>query len=242
MRPPLPGRPCRPRIRASPGPEHGHAFDRAQLLGRRSNLQTDSSSSRCRLCCSSSPESARDLCPTACSDGPSRSGEPTRRTSCTRTEPMPTASSSTCACSSAHGSPCGESSRTSAETTLERPSHFGSSSLLLLSRLLSWVVLLPVDAVGSASGRTGLDRFTFGNVDQNSQKRYAAHLLMVWIFNCEPKKPRLKPARVASADHEATRQSGFCTTFARSSRTGSRSVRGTSSARNTRSSLRPGPS
>lgn len=50
--------------------------------------------------------------------------------------------------------------------------------------LVSWVVLLPVDSVGShIPGREGLDRFTFGNVAPQLQERYWAHLIMAWVFN-----------------------------------------------------------
>ncbi|KAF8532450.1 hypothetical protein JB92DRAFT_2688545 [Gautieria morchelliformis] len=49
--------------------------------------------------------------------------------------------------------------------------------------LVSWLVLLPVTSVGtSMPGRTGLDRFTFGNVAPNVTDRYAAHLLLAYLF------------------------------------------------------------
>ncbi|KAI0350828.1 DUF221-domain-containing protein [Trametes cingulata] len=48
--------------------------------------------------------------------------------------------------------------------------------------LISWIVLLPITSVHSSSGLTGLDRFTFGNVPKNQQSRYAAHLILTWIF------------------------------------------------------------
>ena len=49
--------------------------------------------------------------------------------------------------------------------------------------LISWVVLLPVTSVGtSVPGRTGLDRFTFGNVAPNDSSRYAAHLVLAYLF------------------------------------------------------------
>ncbi|KAF8962613.1 hypothetical protein BDZ97DRAFT_1824617 [Flammula alnicola] len=54
--------------------------------------------------------------------------------------------------------------------------------------LISWAVLLPVTSVGtSVAGLSGLDKFTFGNVAPDKQKRYAAHLILVygftfWIF------------------------------------------------------------
>ena len=51
--------------------------------------------------------------------------------------------------------------------------------------VLSWIILLPVTSVGQNTGRGGLDRFTFGNVSADSQPRYAAHLILAWIFTCE---------------------------------------------------------
>ncbi|WVQ78133.1 hypothetical protein IAT38_000214 [Cryptococcus sp. DSM 104549] len=49
--------------------------------------------------------------------------------------------------------------------------------------LLSWVILLPVDAVKSTvSNKEGLDEFTFGNVAKNKQSRYWAHLIMDYVF------------------------------------------------------------
>ncbi|KAI0642619.1 DUF221-domain-containing protein [Trametes meyenii] len=49
--------------------------------------------------------------------------------------------------------------------------------------LVSWLVLLPVTAVRpDGTGLTGLDRFTFGNVPSNQQSRYAAHIILVWLF------------------------------------------------------------
>jgi hypothetical protein len=49
--------------------------------------------------------------------------------------------------------------------------------------LLSWLVLLPVDSVGiQAEATSGLDRFTFGNVSPDKQVRYAAHIILVYIF------------------------------------------------------------
>ncbi|KAI0656899.1 hypothetical protein C8Q70DRAFT_301969 [Cubamyces menziesii] len=55
--------------------------------------------------------------------------------------------------------------------------------ILLPIWLVSWVILLPITAVRSDNtGRTGLDRFTFGNVPANQQPRYAAHLILTWFF------------------------------------------------------------
>ncbi|KAF8814727.1 DUF221-domain-containing protein [Phlegmacium glaucopus] len=48
---------------------------------------------------------------------------------------------------------------------------------------VSWAVLLPVDSVKTGSpGNSGLDLFTFGNVAKTNQARYAAHLILVYIF------------------------------------------------------------
>ncbi|GAA5875622.1 hypothetical protein JCM1840_003281 [Sporobolomyces johnsonii] len=46
---------------------------------------------------------------------------------------------------------------------------------------LTWIILLPVDAAGSAGTNTGIERFTFGNVGLSEQPRYAAHLILCWI-------------------------------------------------------------
>jgi hypothetical protein len=48
---------------------------------------------------------------------------------------------------------------------------------------LSWAVLLPVTSVGThVVGNKGLDLFIFGNVQNSMQDRYAAHLILVYIF------------------------------------------------------------
>ena len=52
--------------------------------------------------------------------------------------------------------------------------------------LISWVILMPVDAVKTGfPGASGLDFFTYGNIDGNNQARYAAHLILVYFFTCE---------------------------------------------------------
>lgn len=52
--------------------------------------------------------------------------------------------------------------------------------------LLSWIVLLPVDTANShVLGKSGLDRFTFGNVSPDKTSRYWSHLVLVYIFDCE---------------------------------------------------------
>ncbi|KDQ58424.1 hypothetical protein JAAARDRAFT_667496 [Jaapia argillacea MUCL 33604] len=49
--------------------------------------------------------------------------------------------------------------------------------------LVTWVVLLPVDAIATRAGNnSGLDRFTFGNMSPSQQARYWAHLLLAWSF------------------------------------------------------------
>lgn len=48
--------------------------------------------------------------------------------------------------------------------------------------LVSWVVLLPITSANSNSGKSGLDRFTFGNIGPDMQTRYAAHIILVWLF------------------------------------------------------------
>ncbi|KAG8772277.1 hypothetical protein FRC12_003145 [Ceratobasidium sp. 428] len=47
--------------------------------------------------------------------------------------------------------------------------------------LISWVVSLVVDSAG-LNNKTGLDQFTFGNIPQNRQVRYAAHLVLAWFL------------------------------------------------------------
>ncbi|KAH7922752.1 DUF221-domain-containing protein [Leucogyrophana mollusca] len=55
--------------------------------------------------------------------------------------------------------------------------------MLLPIWFISWAVLLPVTAAGTSStGKTGLDRFIFGNVPTNQQDRYAAHIILVYLF------------------------------------------------------------
>ncbi|OXG22073.1 hypothetical protein C366_00971 [Cryptococcus neoformans Tu401-1] len=50
--------------------------------------------------------------------------------------------------------------------------------------LVSWIVLLPIDTANShVLGKSGLDRFTFGNVSKDKTSRYWAHLVMVYVFD-----------------------------------------------------------
>ncbi|KAF8627878.1 hypothetical protein AX15_004194 [Amanita polypyramis BW_CC] len=49
--------------------------------------------------------------------------------------------------------------------------------------LVSWVILLPVNHVKTqGSSDDNLNRFAFGNISANQQKRYAAHLILAWLF------------------------------------------------------------
>jgi hypothetical protein len=49
--------------------------------------------------------------------------------------------------------------------------------------LLSWAVLLPVDSVHTGTaGKTGLDRFTFGNIARKDHHRLWAHLILDYLF------------------------------------------------------------
>lgn len=48
--------------------------------------------------------------------------------------------------------------------------------------LISWPVLLPLTSVNNSAGLLGLDRFTFGNISTNHTTRYAAHVVLTWLF------------------------------------------------------------
>jgi Late exocytosis, associated with Golgi transport len=54
--------------------------------------------------------------------------------------------------------------------------------ILLPIWFVSWTVLLPVNGVRPNSGLVGLDRFTFGNIPPNAPDRYAAHIILAWLF------------------------------------------------------------
>ncbi|EJD05444.1 DUF221-domain-containing protein [Fomitiporia mediterranea MF3/22] len=54
--------------------------------------------------------------------------------------------------------------------------------ILLPIWIISWIVLLPVTSVNNSNGKTGLDRFTFGNIGTDAQDRYAAHIILTWFF------------------------------------------------------------
>jgi len=58
--------------------------------------------------------------------------------------------------------------------------------ILLPIWLISWIILLPVDSVGTTSGQSdGLTQFQFGNVGPHQQARLWAHLILAWIFTSE---------------------------------------------------------
>ncbi|EDR08235.1 uncharacterized protein LACBIDRAFT_297697 [Laccaria bicolor S238N-H82] len=55
--------------------------------------------------------------------------------------------------------------------------------VLLPIWIISWIVLFPVTAVNSSvSGKDSLDKLSYGNVANDIQVRYAAHLILVYIF------------------------------------------------------------
>ena len=47
---------------------------------------------------------------------------------------------------------------------------------------LSWAVLLPLDSANTGVGKSGLDKFTFGNVANEDTHRLWAHLILDYIF------------------------------------------------------------
>lgn len=49
--------------------------------------------------------------------------------------------------------------------------------------LISWIILLPVDSVGTSSGTSdSLTQFEFGNIGRHQQPRLWAHLVLAWVF------------------------------------------------------------
>lgn len=49
--------------------------------------------------------------------------------------------------------------------------------------LISWIILLPVDSVGTSSGTSdSLTQFEFGNIGRHQQSRLWAHLVLAWFF------------------------------------------------------------
>lgn len=72
-----------------------------------------------------------------------------------------------------------------------------SAQLFVPFWLISWALLLPIYGAQAGGTKTGLDRFTFGNVGLNKQPRYAAPLILVWFFACElphPTSERVLPS------------------------------------------------
>lgn len=49
--------------------------------------------------------------------------------------------------------------------------------------IVSWAVLLPLNSIKSRVGNnSGLELFTFGNVQPDQRIRYVGHLILVWFF------------------------------------------------------------
>ena len=66
-----------------------------------------------------------------------------------------------------------------------------AARILLPIWILSWIILMPVTSVNTGvAGHTGLDLFVFGNVSNTDQARYAAHIILAWLFTCEYRKSR----------------------------------------------------
>ena len=63
--------------------------------------------------------------------------------------------------------------------------------------LLTWTILLPVDAVGTDVSGAGLNAFTFGNVPSYNQGRYWAHLVCAYLVTCEQMRS-LPPPRIVA--------------------------------------------
>lgn len=58
--------------------------------------------------------------------------------------------------------------------------------VLLPIWIISWIVLIPVTSINSkVTGKDSLDRLSYGNVANDKQVRYAAHLILVYIFTCK---------------------------------------------------------
>ena len=51
--------------------------------------------------------------------------------------------------------------------------------------VLSWAILLPITSVNtSVPNMSGLDKFTFGNVETSQKARYTAHIILIYGFTC----------------------------------------------------------
>jgi hypothetical protein len=49
--------------------------------------------------------------------------------------------------------------------------------------ILSWAVLLPITSVNTqVENNNGVNLFIFGNIAPDKQTRYAAHLILVYLF------------------------------------------------------------
>ncbi|GAA99523.1 uncharacterized protein L969DRAFT_93981 [Mixia osmundae IAM 14324] len=48
--------------------------------------------------------------------------------------------------------------------------------------ILTWVILLPVNAANSGGTQQGINKLTFGNIGLGAQNRYAAHLIILYII------------------------------------------------------------
>jgi len=58
--------------------------------------------------------------------------------------------------------------------------------VLLPIWFISWIVLMPVTSVNNSSpNMTGLDRFNYGYVAPANSPRYAAHVVLAYLFTCE---------------------------------------------------------
>jgi hypothetical protein len=52
--------------------------------------------------------------------------------------------------------------------------------------LISWVILMPITSIRThVADHSGLDIFVIGNVEKNKTDRYAAHVILVWLFTSE---------------------------------------------------------
>ena len=54
--------------------------------------------------------------------------------------------------------------------------------ILLPIWIISWAVLLPLTSLNMETGRTGLDKFTIGNVIFNQSNRCVGHIVLAWLF------------------------------------------------------------
>lgn len=65
--------------------------------------------------------------------------------------------------------------------------------VLLPIWFISWAVLMPVTSVNNSTpNSTGLDRFIFGNISKSHNDRFAAHIILAYLFTCEPAQQVLR--------------------------------------------------